>query len=215
MSEQFSIDAQPRTVVGKQVKQLRRNGLIPAVIYGQELVTNIQLDNIEIRRVLRKAGSNDLINLNVDGSLRTALVRDVQKHPVRGDLLHIDFYEVNMRETLTTEVELVMTGIAQPVKDGLGSVTQMLHTMEIECLPDALVSEIVFDAGIIQTPDDSIYVKDLSVPAGVTFLADPDLLVATFEYLQAADAEEGEEHAFAPVADMVEVIKKGKIEEEF
>lgn len=142
-------------------------------------------------------------------------MRDVQKHPVRGDLLHIDFYEVNMRETLTTEVELVMTGIAQPVKDGLGSVTQMLHTMEIECLPDALVSEIAFDAGIIQTPDDSIYVKDLSVPAGVTFLADPDLLVATFEYLQAADAEEGEEPAFAPVADMVEVIKKGKIEEEF
>lgn len=214
MSEQFSIDAQPRTVVGKQVKQLRRNGLIPAVIYGQELVTNIQLDNIEIRRVLRKAGSNDLINLNVGGSLRTALVRDVQKHPVRGDLLHIDFYEVNMRETLTTEVELVMTGIAQPVKDGLGSVTQMLHTMEIECLPDALVSEIVFDAGIIQTPDDSIYVKDLPVPPGVTFLADPDLLVATFEYLQAATAEE-EEAAFAPVADMVEVIKKGKIEEEF
>lgn len=68
MSEQFSIDAQPRTVVGKQVKQLRRNGLIPAVIYGQELVTNIQLDNFEIRRVLRKAGSNDLINLNVGGS---------------------------------------------------------------------------------------------------------------------------------------------------
>lgn len=214
MSEQFSIDAQPRTVVGKQVKQLRRNGLIPAVIYGQDLVTNIQLDNFEIRRVLRKAGSNDLINLNVDGSLRTALVRDVQKHPVRGDLLHIDFYEVNMRETLTTEVELVMTGIAQPVKDGLGSVTQMLHTMEIECLPDALVSEIVFDASIIQTPDDNIYVKDLPVPPGVTFLADPDLLVATFEYLQAATAEE-EEAAFAPVADMVEVIKKGKIEEEF
>lgn len=214
MSEQFSIDAQPRTVVGKQVKQLRRSGLIPAVIYGQDVVTNIQLDNFEIRRVLRKAGANDLINLNVEGSLRTALVRDVQKHPVRGDLLHIDFYEVNMRETVTTEVDLVMTGMAQPVKDGLGLVTQMLHTLEIECLPDALVSEIEFDAGIIQTPDDNIYVKDLHVPAGVTFLADPDLLVATFEYIQAAGAEE-EEAAFAPAADMVEVIKKGKIEEEF
>ncbi len=215
MSEQFSIDAQPRTVVGKQVKQLRRNGLIPAVIYGQDDVTNIQLDNFEIRRVLRKAGSNDLINLNVLGSTRTALVRDVQKHPVRGDLLHIDFYEVNMRETLTTEVELIMTGIAKPVKDGLGSVTQILHMLEIECLPDALVSEIEFDAGMIQTPDDNIHVKDLPVPPGVTFLADPELLVATFEYLQAAGAEEGEEAALAPAADMVEVIKKGKIEEEF
>ena len=110
MSEQFMIDAQPRAVVGKKVKQLRREGIIPAVIYGQDSVTNIQVNDLEVRRVLRKAGSNDLINVNVDGAQRTTLVREVQKHAVRGDLLHIDFLEVNMRETLTTEVALMMTG---------------------------------------------------------------------------------------------------------
>ncbi|MCA9940629.1 MAG: 50S ribosomal protein L25 [Anaerolineales bacterium] len=216
MSEQFMIDAQPRAVVGKKVKQLRREGIIPAVIYGQDSVTNIQVNDLEVRRVLRKAGSNDLINVNVDGAQRTTLVREVQKHAVRGDLLHIDFLEVNMRETLTTEVALMMTGTAKPVKDGLGLVTQMLHTMEIECLPDALVSEIEFDAGMIATPDDFIHVRDLPRPKGVTFLADPDTLVATFEYSQ-AEAEEGAEAetSFLPAADMVEVIKKGKVEDEF
>jgi large subunit ribosomal protein L25 len=215
MSEQFTIDANVRTNVGKKVKQLRREGLIPAVVYGQREAISIQVDNLEMRRILRHAGSNDLITINIEGDTRTALVRDYQRHPVRGEVLHIDFYEVNMAETLTTEVTLSMFGISPPVEDGLGTVTQMLHALEIECKPADLVSEITFDMGMIQTPDDSIYVSELTIPEGITVLTDPEILVATFEYTQMPEEEgEEEEESFLPSADEVEVIGRGKAEDE-
>ncbi len=215
MSEQYEITAQPRTVVGKQVKQLRREGQIPAVVYGQSEPVHIQVDNLEMRRILRHAGSNDLINLKFRDSTRTALVRDYQRHPVRGDLLHIDFYEINMAETLTTEVALVLIGESAPVEDGLGIVTQMLHEIEVEGKPGDLVSEIEVDITVIATPDDSIHVRDLAMPPGLALLTDPDTLVATFEYAQIAEEEEEEEEeSFLPSADEVEVIARGKADEE-
>ena len=207
---------EPRTVVGKKAKTLRRNGIIPAVIYGAGNNVHIQIENLSLRRVLRTAGSTNLIDVNIEGGgKRTVLAREIQAHATRGDLIHVDFYEVNMKEKLVVDAALVSVGIAPPVADGLGSTPLILYSLQIECLPDNLISEIEVDLTKIETPDDLIYVKDLTVPEGVEILVDPEEVVARFEYIQLEEEEEEEEESFLEsVADDVEVISKGKKEEE-
>src|SRR5690606_9149866 len=142
MSERQTIAAAPRTVIGKQVKQLRRDGFIPAVIYGQSETEHIQLENLALRRVLQQASTTHLIDLDMNGKMRTVLARAIQTHPTRGELVHIDFYEVNMRETITSEAALTLVGRSVPAAGGNGFDTLLLHDVEIECLPGDLVAEI-------------------------------------------------------------------------
>jgi large subunit ribosomal protein L25 len=121
--ERLNIAAEPRTVVGKQVKQIRREGLIPAIIYGQKEAVKIQLENLSLRRILRHAGSTNLVDISLGKSKRTVLVREVQSHVTRGDLLHVDFIEVDMKVVITAEAELVIVGKSALTDDGLGVVT--------------------------------------------------------------------------------------------
>jgi large subunit ribosomal protein L25 len=213
--ERLILTAEPRTVVGKQVKQLRRDGMIPAVIYGQKDPVHIQLENLTLRRILRQAGSTHLVDISLGKSTRTVLVREIQSHITRGDLLHVDFIEVDMKVVITAEAELVAVGKSAPEADGVGVATLALRSVEIESLPDHLVSEIEVDFTKIVTPDDVIYIRDLVVPEGVTILTDPETTVARFEYAQLAEEEEEEDELFVPAADAVEVVGKGKEEDEF
>jgi large subunit ribosomal protein L25 len=100
----LAIEAEPRTVVGKQVKQLRREGLIPAVIYGTQDPVTIQLENKMLRRVLRRAGTTNLIDISFGGQKRTVLAREIQQHLTRGDLIHVDFQEVDLKVKISAEV---------------------------------------------------------------------------------------------------------------
>ena len=121
-----------------------------------------------------------------------------------------------MKTKLVVEASLVTQGISAPVSEGLGSTSLTLYSVEIECLPDNLISEIEVDLSLIEMPEDMIYVRDLDVPSGVTILVDADVVVARFEYLIAEEEEEEEEEdlLFADAADEVEVIGRGKSEEE-
>lgn len=216
MSERLTIEAEPRSVTGKKVKRLRNDGIIPAVIYGQKEPVNIQLNNRLLRRVLRVAGTSQLIDLDMNGKKRTVLAREIQQHATRGDLIHVDFLEVDMKVTITSEAELVAVGQAAPHADGMGVGTLALRSVEIECLPDDLISEIEVDMTQIETIDDVLYVSDLPVPEGVTILTDPDTVIARFETVQMEEEEEEEEESLLdmPAADAVEVIGKGKEDEE-
>jgi large subunit ribosomal protein L25 len=216
MAEHFLLNAQSRNLAGKRAKKLRRDGIIPAVIYGQGENLSIQVDNLPLRRVLREAGMTSLIDIELDGDKRTVLAKAVQTHQTRGDLIHVDFYEVDMKTKLVVEASLVTRGIAAPVSEGLGSTSLTLYNVEIECLPDNLISEIEVDLSLIEMPEDMIHVRDLDVPSGVTILEDDDTVVARFEYLIAEEEEEEEEEdlLFADAADEVEVIGRGKSEEE-
>lgn len=213
--ERLMITAEPRTIVGKKVKQLRRTGMIPAVIYGQKESVNIQLENLALRRLLRQAGSTHLIDVSLGKSKRIVLVREIQSHVTRGDLVHVDFIEVDMKVLIKAEADLVAVGESKPATEGLGVVTLALRFVEIESLPDALVSEIEVDLTRIQTPDDVIYVGDLVTPEGVMILTDPETTVARFEYEKLAEEEEEEEELFVPAADAVEVVGKDKDEDDF
>lgn len=217
MAEQWiSFEAEPRTIIGKQVKQLRRDGLVPAVIYGQEEPRHIQADRVPLRRVLRQAGSNELINVHLADETITVLAREIQQHPTRGDLIHVDFYEVNMQEKITAEVTLITVGDPDAELQLLGQVGQSLHSIDVECLPADLISEIEVDISGVDSPDDVIYVRDIDLPEGLTLLTDPETAITTFQYYREEEEEEEEEELlFAPAADEVEVIGREEEEEEF
>ena len=215
MADPLNIVAEDRKVIRKRAKSLRREGWIPAVIYGQEANKSIKVENLPLRRVLRDAGTTNLININIGKDQHTVLAKEVQVHPTRGSLIHVDFYEVNMSETIVVEAALVTSGVAAPEVEGLGSASLVLYVIEIECLPGNLISEIEVDMNQIVSPDDMILVKDLPASEGVTVLADPEAVVARFEFIKEEEEEEEEEDLiFASTDDEVEVIGRGKEDEE-
>ena len=214
MSDRIVIEAEPREITGKQVSQLRREGWIPGVIYGRKEPVSVQMEQKALRRALRTVGTTHLADVKVGGQVRTVLVREIQQHATRGDLVHVDFMEVDMKSKLRASAELVGVGVSTPQAEGLGVTTMMLREVDIECLPEDLVAEIEVDLAAIKAADDVIHVKDLAAPKGVEILTDPELVVARFEFAAAEEEEEaavvieGEEGAD------VEVIAKGKKEEE-
>lgn len=213
MSDRIVIEAEPREVTGKQVSQLRREGWIPGVIYGKKSTQSVQMEQKSLRRALRTVGTTHLADVVVGGQTKTVLVREIQQHATRGDLVHVDFMEVDMKAKLRATAELVTVGTAPLEAAGLGAATLLLREVDIECLPDNLVAEIEVDVSAIVSADDVIHVRDIPAPPGVEILTDPDLVAARFEYAAAEEgavmAEEGEASAEA-----VEVIGKGKKEEE-
>ncbi|MCP5095154.1 MAG: 50S ribosomal protein L25 [Chloroflexi bacterium] len=215
MSDRIAISAESRSVTGKKVKDLRKAGIIPAVIYGQSEPVIIQLENVPLRRALRITGSTQLLTLEMKEGDRTVIAREIQQHLTRGDLIHVDFYEVDMKQTITSEAALVAVGMAIPEGASLGVGTLSLRSVDIECLPDALVSEIEVDMTLITAPDVVLSVADLTIPEGVTILTDPETVMARFEYAMEEEEEEEEEIEFDPAADSVEVITKEKEEEDF
>ena len=216
--ERLAIVAENRVITGKKVKQLRREGITPAVIYGASEPVSIQLNARELFRVLRKSGGSNLIDVQLGGETRTVLARDIQQHITRGDMIHVDFLEVDLKIVIAGEAELVAVGESPAMAEGSGTISFAMRTIEIEALPEALVSEIEVDISLIVTTDDVITVADIKVPEGVVLLADPEMTVASFAFDRAAieeeEEEEGLEGDFTPSADSVEVIGKGKEDEE-
>ncbi len=216
MNERIVIEAEPREITGKGVSQLRRDGWIPGIVYGRQDPVSVQMEQKALRRALRVVGTSNLTDLNIGGNTRTVLVREIQQHATRGDIVHVDFLEVDMKAKLKAMVELIGEGQSQLEIDGLGDVTAMLREVEIECFPDDLVASISYDNSAIQAPEDVIHVKDLVAPEGVEILSDPDLVVARFEYVTLETEEEEEDEAMVDEeeAEDVEVISKGKKDEE-
>ncbi len=213
MSDNLVIAAEPRTVVGKKVKVLRKNGIIPGVIYGQGEPVNVQMENLSLRRVLRVASTTQLIDVELDGKTHTVLAREIQQHVTRGDLIHVDFMEVDMKSTITAVAELVIVGQSVPAADGLGSDVLPLHSVDIECLPGDLISEIEVDVSQIDSPDTILYISDLEVPKGITILTDPETAVARFQYA-AVEEEEPLEEEYETSVEGVEIIGEAEEEEE-
>ena len=194
MADRVTLAGEPRNIIGKQVKQLRRDGLIPAVVYGQADPVSVQFPWRSLRRVLRDVGHTALIDLQIEGDKTyTVLARDIQQHPTRGNVMHVDFFEVNMLESVTVEAGLVSINECLLEDDGLGSVVLMANVIEISCTPDKLVDEIQVDISRIVTPDDSIVAGDLQLPEGVTLESDPELLIARFAYATVEEEEVDED----------------------
>ena len=212
--EKVVLKASKRDVIGKQVKAMRREGLLPAVMYGRhtENPIAITLNTRDTTRALAKVSSSSLVMIDLDGKEIPALIREKQRDFIKNRLLHIDFLVVSLTEKLTAYVGIELAGLSLAVKDYNAVLVTGLDQVEVECLPMDLPEKIVVDLAALAKVGDSVHVGDLVLSDKLKVLSAPTemIVIAT-----AAKVEE------APVAGAVEtgveepeVIEKGKKEEE-
>lgn len=176
----LTIKAQARTVQGKQTKHLRAVGELPAVLYGHGVSSRpLVVTGGDFQRVYRQAGESTLVNLVVDSAAPVkVIIQDVQRHPITGRPLHVDFHQVRMTEKLHTDIPLTFRGEAPAVKELGGVLVKNLDHVKVEALPGDLVHEITVDVSALKTFDDQIHAGDLKVPAGIIVLDTADEVVA-------------------------------------
>jgi large subunit ribosomal protein L25 len=197
--------AASRTVTGKKVAHMRRDGRLPAVVFGRGLESdNVSVDAHEFEQLRRHAGANTLIDLSVDGGAAApVLVHGVQTHRVTRRPLHVDLYVVRMTEELTVDVPLVSEGTSDAVENGGGTLMHVIDVVRVRALPDHLPQSIHYSIDSLATFDDQIHVSDLAIPADATLLNDPSEVVAKVlpprveEEPVVAEAAEGAEGAEA------------------
>jgi len=175
--DKIELSATSRDVLGKKVRFLRRQGLTPANLYGHKIKSvALQIDTVELKHTLARAGKSSLIALKLDGTKRAkmVIVRDVQREPVSGDLIHVDLFQVKMEEKVKLAVPLVLVGEAPAARDRGGIMVQNMSAVEVECLPANMPQRIEVDLTVLQEIDQAIHVKDLSFDENVSVLTDPE-----------------------------------------
>lgn len=189
-----------------KAKQIRNDGNIPAIVYGKNFDNaRIAVDQIVFKKVYGEAGTSNLIDLKLNGKNIKTLVHDIQIDPLTGETIHIDFMKVNMKEKIHAEIPLEFIGEAPAVAELEGSLINPIDSIEVECLPGDLVSEIQVDLSVLKDFEGNIKVSDLKVPAGVEILSDPEEIIA---YVQEPKSEEELEAELAePVVENVEEVE--------
>src|SRR5207244_5229067 len=195
---------EPRDGSGQQARALRREGRLPAIVYGHAVDSvSVAVDGRDFLRAFQKVGRNQLLDLQIgDEPVRKALVREVQRSPRDGDLLHVDFYQVNLTEKIGSEVPIELEGEIELVVKGEADLQRGLHALKVESLPTDLPPVISVDVSGLKEIDDEIRVKRLTIPLGCEMLDEPDDLIVKV----AAHREEVEEVAPAPAAAEVPTV---------
>jgi large subunit ribosomal protein L25 len=187
----------PRTESGSAVaRRMRADGHIPGVLYGQGMApVSVTVERRELRLALSgPAGTNTLLTLEVGGHTYPAVVKELQRHPVKRTVSHIDFLQVNLSEEITVHVPLRLEGEAKAVAAANGLVDPAVDSIEVSCTPGNMPNEFVIDITDMQ-PDTVIRLSDIVAPAGVTINGDPDTPVVTVLVTSAAEAEAAEDEA--------------------
>jgi large subunit ribosomal protein L25 len=178
--DELILMAAPRTVVGKQVKRLRREGLIPGVVYGPGLRANgtiqVSVNQRDFIRFYLAHGHSTLFTLNWDGGRQQVFIRDVQEEPIKRIPLHVDFFAPNLEKELEASVPVVVRHLPDHHQ---GVLTQVRSEIEIRGLPAALPHEIAVDASGLVNVGDALRVGDLTLPAGVTLVTDADEVIVS------------------------------------
>ena len=217
--EKVVLEATKRDVVGKQVKALRREGKLPAVIYGRHTdPINVNLDARSAGIALAKVTSSSLVTLNVEGTEHLALVREKQRDYIKNVLLHVDFLAVSLTEKLRTTVPVHFIGVSLAVKDFNAVMVHNLEELEVECLPNDLPERIDVDISSLNRPGEGIRLRDVHVSDKVRLLADPDTMVAVATFAKVEEevaAVPGAVAGATPAAAEPEMaVERGKKEDE-
>src|SRR5688572_9161794 len=174
------VEARPRSDFGKNVnRRLRAQGLIPGVLYGaKKKAVPVAVSPKEIAAILRSAsGENTLFDIQLDGSRRKVIVKEFQVEPIKGRLLHADFYEVALDQTLEVQVHVELQGVPVGVKVEGGILDFVTRELDVECLPTEIPHKIVVDVSELALGK-HIRVSDITVPERVKILTDPDVVIA-------------------------------------
>jgi large subunit ribosomal protein L25 len=213
MSETYTLDVETRLVKGKQVRQLRRDNLVPAVIYGaggEALSVSCPRRPLEI--LLSKAGGTHLVKLNVSGSPEDVLVRTVQRHPIRRSLIHVDFLRVDLTKTIKAEVPFSF--INEPKLATELALAHYVTQIEVECLPGDIPAHVVVDLSKLRKAGDQITVGSLPAMKSVTYLADASDVIVRVESSTTGGGAGAEAEVEAIVAEPEISAAKGKKDED-
>lgn len=175
-----TLAAEHREVTGKAVNRLRKEGRLPAVVYGNGVESsNVTIDAHEFELLRKHTGPNSLVDLSVDGKkAQPVLINSVQVHPVHRRPLHADLFLVRMTQELTVDVPLVATGESHAVTQLNGTLLHPTETVRVRALPDHLPQSIEYSVDSLIDFDASLHVRDLVIPSDVTLLTDADEIIA-------------------------------------
>lgn len=174
-----TLSATMRTLLGKKVKKLRREGILPANVYGKDVPsTALQVNLKEFIDIYKEVGETGLVDLEVDGKKRPVLIKNVQFEFRNNTPLHADFYQVNLKEKVKTMVPIELVGEAKAVAENIGTLIHPISEIEVEALPANLPEKIEVNIENLANIDDHLLVSDLRVPEGVTILTDPGQVIA-------------------------------------
>lgn len=194
MANEINLTAERRAVTGKKVSQLRRDGKVPAVVYGHHVpATSLQVDARALDQTILRAGQNRLVTLSLgNGESVVALVREIQRQSTTQTITHVDFQAVSMDEPITTLAPLILEGTPPALETG-GMLLHALDAVEIRALPANLIPSITVDVTSLVDYDAAVYVRDLVVPSTVEILSGGDELIAKVTPPVVEAEEEAEE----------------------
>lgn len=180
-ADALALKTQPRKVLGKKTRFLRRQGIIPVHLFGRGLDSlPLQCDSVELNRLVSRAGTTRLISLSLDSDKapRSVFIKELQRDPLTQDVIHVDFYEVKKGEKITVEVPIRLTGEAPAVKALGGVLFYGIPALSIECLPENVPPQIEVDLSPLIDLDQTIYVKDIPMGPDITVRTELDQMVA-------------------------------------
>jgi large subunit ribosomal protein L25 len=204
MAKQTELAVTHREVTGKAAKHLRKAGLIPANIYGHKEASEavqVNATDFEALRKARKTTGIISLHMGKGSKAQTALVRHVQRNPINGKILHIDFFRVSLTERIAMKVPLHVVGEAPGVKNESGVLLHLLDALEVECAAQDIVNVFDVDVTSLEHIDDTLHASDVTLPQGFKLITDPEEAIVKIAATRAEKAEEAEEaEAAAPAA---------------
>ncbi|MDE2588340.1 MAG: 50S ribosomal protein L25 [Patescibacteria group bacterium] len=212
MQQKHTIKAAKRTVLGKKTKHLRKEGIMPANIYGKAVEsTAIELPLKEFVSLFKTVGETGVVYVQVDGQERPTLIHQVQYDYLTQEPIHADFFQVNLKEKVKTMVSVELLGEPKAIADKVGMLLHTLHEVEVEALPTDLPEHLEIDVTNLAALDDQVTVANITVPSGVTILTSGEEVVAKIAELVSKEAEE---EAAAEAAAQAEAKAEGATEGE-
>jgi large subunit ribosomal protein L25 len=196
--EQIELQGTTREILGKKVRFLRREGITPVHLFGHDIESvALQCDTSELKRILAQAGKARLISLRLDKAEkpRKVVVRQIQRDPPTGELLHVDFYQVIMAEKMKVEIPIVLVGEAPALKSKENMLMQEMSNLTIECLPDEIPPSIELDISHLTESEQTIQVRDIKLGEGITVLDGPEHIVVKIGFLSVEKVEKVEKVA--------------------
>lgn len=189
--KKHSLTASKRDVIGRKVKKLRQAGQIPATVYGKKVKSvSVVVTADAFSKTYGEAGETGLVELSVGDSIRPVLIHHVQKDPVTGAILHIEFHQVDLKEKVSAHVPLVLIGESPAVTEKRGVLLTILDEIEVEGLPTDLVDKIEVDVRGLSEVNQEVKIKDLTIPSEITVLSDTELTVVKVGSLVTREVQE-------------------------
>jgi large subunit ribosomal protein L25 len=191
--ESIELETTRREMLGKEVRFLRRQGIMPVHLFGHGIESlALQCDATSLQHILSRAGQTRIINIKIHGERkpRPVVVRGVQREPVRGGLLHVDFFQVSMKERVKIDVPVILIGEAPILKSKDHMIVQEMNTLAVECLPASIPDSLELDVSSLSEPEQVLRVKDIEVDEDVTVQDDAEIVVVRVTLRQVAKIEE-------------------------